>query len=301
MAFSKEMALAPRRLAGDRQRQIMTLLQESGSLRIGELTEMFDVSDETVRRDLTALEEQGLLTRTRGGALAESVHLETSFQRRMRENWAAKLQIVRIAASYVEDGSTIIIDSGSTMAHLVRQLRSKRDLVVITNGITHVEDLLSNPTLTVVVTGGLIRRATMGAAGPLAVESLSSLHADHTFIATHGFSADAGMTYPSFDEVAVKRAMISAGADVTLLADGTKSGRASMVKVAPLTVLNRIITSQPISASEQNKIRDLGVELIVADGSDQPDLDLDETDADETDADEADAAEPQVMTAGDPQ
>jgi len=296
MAFSKEMALAPRRLAGDRQRQIMTLLQESGSLRIGELTEMFDVSDETVRRDLTALEEQGLLTRTRGGALAESVHLETSFQRRMRENWAAKLQIVRIAASYVEDGSTIIIDSGSTMAHLVRQLRSKRDLVVITNGITHVEDLLSNPTLTVVVTGGLIRRATMGAAGPLAVESLSSLHADHTFIATHGFSADAGMTYPSFDEVAVKRAMISAGADVTLLADGTKSGRASMVKVAPLTVLNRIITSQPISASEQNKIRDLGVELIVADGSDQPDLDLDETDADE-----ADAAEPQVMTAGDPQ
>ena len=167
----------------------MTLLQENGALRIGDLTEMFDVSNETVRRDLAALEEQGLLTRTRGGALAESVRSETSFQRRMRENSAEK-QIARIAASYVQDGSTIIIDSGSTMAHLVRQLRSKRDLVVITNGITHVEDLLSNPTLTVVVTGGLIRRATMGGAGPLAVESLSSLHADHAFLATHGFSAD---------------------------------------------------------------------------------------------------------------
>lgn len=274
----------------------MTLLQESGALRIGELTEMFDVSDETVRRDLAALEEQGLLTRTRGGALAESVQLETSFQRRMRENGAAKLQIARIAASYVEDGSTIIIDSGSTMAHLVRQLRSKRDLVVITNGITHLEDLLSNPTLTVVMVGGLIRRATMGAAGPLAVESLSSLHADHTFIAASGFSANAGMTYPSFDEVAVKRAMIGAGADVTLLADGTKSGRASMVKVAPLTELNRVITSQPISASEQSSIQDLGVELIIADGSDRP-----ESEPAEADPAEADPAEPHVMTAGDPQ
>jgi DeoR family fructose operon transcriptional repressor len=264
--------ISRRPLAGDRQRQIMTLLEENGALRIGDLTEKFDVSNETVRRDLAVLEEQGLLTRTRGGALAESVRMETSFQRRMRDNGAEKLQIARIAASYVQDGSTIIIDSGSTMAHLVRQLRSKRDLVVITNGFTHVEDLLSNPTLTVVVTGGLIRRTTMGAAGPLAVESLSSLHADHTFIATHGFSADAGMTYPSFDEVAVKRAMIGAGAEVTLLADGTKSGRASMVKVAPLTELNRIITSQPISVSEQSKILDLGVELIVAEGSERPGL-----------------------------
>ncbi len=258
--------IARRPLAGERQRQILALLQENGALRIGDLSEMFDVSGETVRRDLAVLEDQGLLTRTRGGALAESVRLETSFQRRMRENGAAKLQIARVAAGYVQDGSTVIIDSGSTMAHLVRQLRSKRDLVVITNGITHVEDLLSNPTLTVVVTGGLIRRATRGAAGPLAVESLSSLHADHTFIATHGFSAEAGMTYPSFDEVAAKRAMIAAGAEVTLLADGTKSGRASMVRVAPLTELTRIVTSEPISVSERSRISDLGVELIVTGG-----------------------------------
>lgn len=251
--------------AGERQRQILTLLRESGTLRIGELTRMFDVSDETVRRDLSLLQEQGLLTRTRGGAIAEGVHLETSFQRRLRENQDEKGAIARIAADYVEDGSTIIIDSGSTMSHLVDCLRSKQDLVVITNGINHVEALLSNPSLTVVITGGLVRRATVGAVGQLAVEALASLRADHTFIATHGFSADAGMTYPSFDEVAVKRAMISAGAEVTLLADGSKCGRASMVKVAPLTELNRIVTSPPVPESQQNKIRDLGVELVVAD------------------------------------
>jgi DeoR family fructose operon transcriptional repressor len=266
--------ISPRPLAEVRQRQIMAVLQETGAMRIGELSQMLDVSDETVRRDLAVLQDQGLLTRTRGGALAESVRLETSFQRRMRENGVEKQEIARIAAGYVEDGSTIIIDSGSTMAHLVSQLRAKRDLVVITNGINHVEALLSNPSLTVVVTGGMVRRVTMGAAGPLAAEALSSLHADHTFLATHGFSAEAGMTYPSFEEVAVKRAMISAGAEVTLLADGTKCGRASMVKVAPLSELSRVITSPPISESERSKIRDLDLELIIAELPDNPELSL---------------------------
>jgi len=266
--------ISPRPLAEVRQRQIMAVLQETGAMRIGELSQMLDVSDETVRRDLAVLQDQGLLTRTRGGALAESVRLETSFQRRMRENGVEKQEIARIAAGYVEDASTIIIDSGSTMAHLVSQLRAKRDLVVITNGINHVEALLSNPSLTVVVTGGMVRRVTMGAAGPLAAEALSSLHADHTFLATHGFSAEAGMTYPSFEEVAVKRAMISAGAEVTLLADGTKCGRASMVKVAPLSELSRVITSPPISESERSKIRDLDLELIIAELPDNPELSL---------------------------
>jgi DeoR family fructose operon transcriptional repressor len=244
---------------------MIRLLRESGTLRIGELTERFEVSDETVRRDLSALEQQGLLTRTRGGAIAEGVHVETSFQRRLREGQADKVAIAAVAAELVDDGSTIIMDSGSTMAHLVPFLLHKRDLVVITNGVHHVEPLLENPSVTVVLTGGLIRRVTRGASGQLAVEALENLRADHTFIATDGFSADTGMTYPSFEEVAVKRAMIQAGVEVTLLADGSKSGRASMVKVAPLSVLNRIITSPPIPATEEQRIRELGVELVMVD------------------------------------
>ncbi|MGD0715911.1 MAG: hypothetical protein ABSB24_17255 [Gaiellaceae bacterium] len=103
----------------------------------------------------------------------------------------------------------------------------------------------------------------LGVTGDLAVATLQPLRADHTFIATQGFSAEAGMTYPSFEEVAVKRAMIAAGAEVTLLADGSKCGRASMAKFAPLTVLNRIITSPPIPEVERERIDELGVELIL--------------------------------------
>jgi DeoR/GlpR family transcriptional regulator of sugar metabolism len=129
--------------------------------------------------------------------------------------------------------------------------------------VNHTETLLANPSLTLVVTGGTVRRATLGAAGELAVATLQSLHADHTFIATQGFSAEAGMTYPSFEEVAVKRAMIAAGVEVTLLADGSKCGRTSMVRIAPLTDLTRIITSDPIPESEREQIEGMGVELIL--------------------------------------
>ena len=247
-----------RMMAKERHRAIIGLIQDVGSLRVGDLAEMFDVSGETVRRDLSVLEDQGYLTRTYGGAVADGVHLETSYQRRVREHEVEKQRMASMAAELVQDGSTIVIDSGTTMGQLARRLAAKRDLVVITNGLHHVDVLLSNPTLTLVVTGGTVRRATLGASGELAIAALQSLHADHTFIAAQGFSADAGMTYPSFEEVAVKRAMIAAGAQVTLLADGSKCGRTSMVKVAPLTALDRIITSAPIPAEEQEKVRQLG-------------------------------------------
>ncbi|MFN8644310.1 MAG: dihydroxyacetone kinase subunit DhaK [Candidatus Binatia bacterium] len=195
---------------------------DAGSLRVGDLVEAFEVSDETIRRDLAVLEEQGFLTRTHGGAIAEGVHRETTFQRRAREFVTEKDAIARAAAELVEDGSTIILDSGTTMRHFAKHLRHKRDLVVITNGINNTNELLANPSLTLVVTGGVVRRATEGATGELAVATLKSLRADHTFIATQGFSAKGGMTYPSFEEVAVKRALIESGAQVTLLADGSE-------------------------------------------------------------------------------
>ena len=252
-----------RLIASERQREIVRRLADVGSLRIVDLVEAFDVSDETIRRDLAVLEDQGYLTRTHGGAIADGRDSETTFQRRAREFPAQKDAIARAAAALVQDGSTIMMDSGTTMRHFATQLQHKRDLVVITNGINNTNELLANPSLTLVLTGGVVRRATLGASGELAVATLKSLHADQTFIATQGFSAKAGLTYPSFEEVAVKRALIESGGKVTLLADGSKCGRASMVQVAPLTAVHRIITSPPIAADEQARIRELGVELII--------------------------------------
>jgi DeoR/GlpR family transcriptional regulator of sugar metabolism len=251
-------------LATERRRRMAELVEQVGALRISELAEMFEVSDETVRRDFSILEGQGLLTRAHGGALATGKHIELPYSRRMREHQDEKEWIARAAADLVLDGSTIILDSGTTMRCLASHLRSKRDLVVITNGVSNVDELLANSTTTVVMTGGMIRRTTLGSVGDLGVVTLESLHADQTFIATQGFSVEAGLTYPSFEEVAVKRAMLAAGAEVTLLADASKCGRSAMVRIAPLTAVQRIITSPPIPDEERQKIIDLGIELVVA-------------------------------------
>jgi len=252
-----------RLLPVERRRQIADLVEESGVLRIGDLAARFRVADETVRRDLAVLEHEGIVTRQHGCALATGMSIESPYRRRAREQNVEKQWIARAAAELVQDGSTIIIDSGTTTRHLVDLLRTKCDLVVITNGISHVPELLENPTTTVVITGGTVRRASLGAVGDLAVATLETLRADHTFLGTHGFSAEAGVTYPSFEEVAVKRAMIAAGVEVTLLADGSKCGRTSMVRVAPLQKLDRIITSTPIPGDELTKIRKLGIEITV--------------------------------------
>jgi DeoR family transcriptional regulator of aga operon len=239
------------------------LVDQVGALRISELAEMFEVSDETVRRDFSFLEDEGLVTRAHGGVLATGKHIELPYSRRMREHQSEKDSIARVAADLVLDGSTIILDSGTTMRCLASHLETKRDLVVITNGVSNVDELLANPTTTVVMTGGTIRRTTLGSVGDLGVVTLQALRADQTFIATQGFSVDAGLTYPSFEEVAVKRAMLASGAEVTLLADASKCGRSAMIQIAPLTAVQRIITSHPIPEEERQKIIDLGIELVV--------------------------------------
>ena len=255
-----------RLLQGDRRRRVAELVGQSGALRINELAEMFDVSDETIRRDFSFLEDQGLLTRAHGGALATLKHVELPYSRRMREHQDEKDWIASAASELVMDGSTIILDSGTTMRYLASHLKNKHDLVVITNGVSNVDELLANSTTTVVMTGGMIRRTTLGSVGDLGVVTLESLRADQTFIATQGFSVDAGLTYPSFEEVAVKRAMLAAGAEITLLADGSKCGRSAMIRIAPLTAVQRIITSPPIPEEERKKIIDLGIELVVVGG-----------------------------------
>jgi DeoR family transcriptional regulator of aga operon len=143
-------------------------------------------------------------------------------------------------------------------------LRGTPDLVVVTTAVTNALELVGNRGTTVVMTGGVIRPNTFGASGRLAAATLAELRVDHTFLAIHSASVKGGLTYPSFEEVDAKRAMIAAAAEVTLLADHSKFGRDALVRVAPITAVRRIITSQGIDAGEADAIRDLGIELIIA-------------------------------------
>ena len=257
-------------LAADRRRAISEMAQEQGSIRVSELSEIFDVDVSTIRRDLSDLAGLGVLRRAHGGAVVgdparkSRVRSEAVFATRLFEREAEKQAIGELGAQTIADGSTIIIDSGTTASCLAHALRDKRDLVVVTNALTTAMELVENPDVTVVMTGGVLRRPTLGSAGDLAVVTLQEVRVDQAFIATHSVSIDGGLSYPSFDEVSVKRAMISAASEVVLIADHSKFGRDSLVRVAPLSAVDRVITTSGIETSQVKAMEDHGLEVSIA-------------------------------------
>ena len=255
--------IGSRPLGPERQRQILELLRTRGSVRIGELSARFGVTDETIRRDLHHLQAIGALQRSHGGAVGVTARSESTFSRRLSEHQNEKAAIARAAAALVQDGSTIILDSGTTTAYFARALRGKRDLVVVTNAVTNAFELMQYSDATVVLTGGVVRPTTLGAVGDIAIATIHELRVDQTFLAIQSVSIDGGLTYPSLDEAAVKKAMIAAGSEVILLADSSKFGRESLVRVAPLDVLARVVTTPGMPPEIAQQLADLDIEVIV--------------------------------------
>jgi DeoR/GlpR family transcriptional regulator of sugar metabolism len=183
---------------------------------------------------------------------------------RLREHGPEKIAIGNRAALLVEDGTTIALDSGTTVLCLARALRNRRELLVVTTAVTNAFELVDAVGITVVMAGGVVRPTTYGATGRFAVAMLRDVHVDQAFMAIHSVSASAGLTYPGFEEADVKRAMIAAASKVVLLADHSKFGRQSLVKVAPLTAVHTIVTTPGIDPAEAEAIRAMGVEVIIA-------------------------------------
>lgn len=250
-------------LPADRLQVIADLVRERGSIRARDLVAALGVTDETIRRDLARLAEKGVLRRSHGGAIALRPGDETDTSFRLREHAAEKLAIGRRAAELVADGSSIILDSGTTTLGLARALHGKRELVVVTTAVTNAVELVGNPGTTVIMTGGVIRPTTFGASGQLAAATLRSLHVDQVFLAIHSVSVEGGLTYPLLEEVDAKRAMIEAASEVILLADHSKFGRQALVRVAPITAVHRIVTTPGIDPTEADAIRDLGIDLMI--------------------------------------
>jgi DeoR/GlpR family transcriptional regulator of sugar metabolism len=251
-------------LPADRRQVIADLVRKRGSVRGRDLVDVLGVTDETIRRDLARLADLGLVRRAHGGAVAVRPSDETDTAFRLREHADEKVAIGRRAAELVKDGSSIILDSGTTTLCLARALQDRQGLVVVTTAVTNAIELVGNPGTTVIMTGGVIRPTTFGASGQLAAATLRGLHVDQTFLAIHSVSVQGGLTYPLLEEVDAKRAMIEAADEVILLADHSKFGRQALVRVASIVAVHRIITSSGIDPAEAAAIRDLGIDLIIA-------------------------------------
>jgi DeoR family transcriptional regulator, fructose operon transcriptional repressor len=229
--------------APERHRAIADLVVSLGRASVVELAEHLAVTPETVRRDLSILERQGVLRRVHGGAIPL---LRAGFERtvvtRSAENMAEKTQIAQAALEEVPEEGAIIIDAGTTTGALVDALPENRRLTVVTNFLPHAVALADRPGITVLLLGGRVRSTTLACVDEWAVTGLRDIVADVAFIATDGITSERGLTTPDRAEAAVKRAMLHAARRTILLADHSKFGLEHFANFGSLSDVDVVIT-----------------------------------------------------------
>ena len=216
----------------------------AGAADVDGLAARFGVSASTIRRDLQDLSTRGAVARTYGGAMLAAPEPESSLGAREALNRGAKAAIAAAALAQVRDGETLILDGGSTVGALGRMLRGRR-LRVITGNLPLVPVLADEPGIELVVLGGTVRAISMGTTGPLAEQALRHLTADRLFTSADGVVAGRGLCEATLEQVSLKTLMTHQAAEVFVLADASKLGRAGQPFWTPLRPGWTLVTDAP--------------------------------------------------------
>jgi DeoR/GlpR family transcriptional regulator of sugar metabolism len=253
-------------LAQQRQAAILDRVRASGGVRVTELATEFSVSDMTIRRDLEALAERGLLAKVHGGATTVSpgsAH-EPGFTAKSVRERGEKAAIAQRAAALVSPGDAIALSAGTTTAELAQRLVDVPALTVVTNSIP-VADVFyraGRPDQTVVLTGGT-RTPSDALVGPVAVAAVGTLHLDVLFLGVHGMSERAGYTTPNLMEADVNRALVEAAERLVVLADHTKWGTVGISSIVPLSRAHVLITDDGLDDDARALLSETVPELVV--------------------------------------
>ena len=250
--------------ADERHAEVLRLLTADRRVESARLAERFDVSAESVRKDLALLEERGLLRRVHGGAVpCEPSRAEPPVADR-DVRLAQKSSIARRALRFVPDGGSLLLDAGSTTLRLAEMLPGDRGLVVYTNSWP-VGAALHERGIEVVALGGRIRPATMASVGLLTGQALATVNVDVAFLGTNALSFDRGLTTPDADEADVKHQMLAAARQRVFLVDSSKFGHESHARHATLDDVDVLITDAEATAAHRERLRAAGVTVEVAD------------------------------------
>lgn len=248
---------------------ILQRLVRDGRVSVNALAQEFRVSPATIRRDLEQLEEQGLLKRDHGGATAiepalyEPFMYEEEFQRQFMEAREEKSRIGLAAAQFIEDGDRIAVTPGTTTMYVVRAIRNRRSITVLTNTVNLAMELARRPDIHVIVTGGSLQGGFFSLVGPLAEEALGRLFVDKVFIGVNGISAEAGLTANSPEQASANRLMAYHARRRIVVADHRKVGAVAFAQICPIRDVHVLITDSAAPAAELDAIRAAGVEVIV--------------------------------------
>ncbi len=253
--------------AEERQQEMARRIAAEGRLSVAALAREFEVTTETVRRDLSALERGHLVRRVHGGAVpASSLRIvEAELSERDEAATAEKERIAKVAVDLLPPaGAMVILDAGSTTSRLVSKLPHDHPLVVVTHAVPLAARLAAYPNVELHLLPGRVRSTTQAAVGLDTIGALEGLRADVAFVGTNGLTVEHGLSTPDRDEASVKRAMVRCARRVVVLADASKVGHESPVRFASLSEVDVIVTDSGTSREARRRLSEAGPEVIVA-------------------------------------
>jgi len=254
----------------ERQQAIAEQVLARGRASVADLAQTYDVTTETVRRDLAVLDRAGVLRRVHGGAVpVRALHLvEPSVDERESTRAECKYAIAAAAADFFpRSGASVLFDAGTTTARVAALLPADRELLVVSNSVPIAARLAGLGSVSLQLLGGRVRGLTQATVGDHAVETLRTLRVDVAFIGTNGISLRHGLSTPDPDEAAVKRAMVGCANFVVVVADSSKIGREEFVCFAPIEHVDVLVTDSEITPADRARFVDQGLDVVVAQGA----------------------------------
>lgn len=251
--------------AEERRQAIAEVARREGRVEVAALATRFEVTTETIRRDLSDLEDRGVLRRVHGGAISvERFRTEPAVAEKAERMAEEKRRIAKAAADYVPAGGTALLDAGTTTLALARALPTEVELTAVTNDLGIAQELATRPNANVLMIGGRVRSRVLSTVDDWALQTLEDLAVDVAFMATNGISVDRGLSTPDVAEAAVKRAMIAAATQVVLLADHTKVSDEHFVRFGGVQDVDVLVTDTGLSDEEADLFREVGLEVRLA-------------------------------------
>ena len=256
-------------LAEERRFQIREILGAQRSVSASDLCERLKVTAATIRRDLAALEQEGVLARSHGGAVSRmsSTNFQPTYDALLRSESEEKRQIARVAEQFVLDGDTIFLESSTTVFELARRLSNRNRLTVVTNSPPIVCELQRSPGVTVMCTGGDLHKDTFYLSGEWAQRALSEIRLDKAILGVSAIDPQYGVSTVHHAEAQVTRMVSKAAKTRIALADHTKFGRQRFAYVGPVTDIDILVTDSGTDPKYVQELRDSGLQVIIAESA----------------------------------
>jgi len=247
-----------------RRAKILDELEHEGHVTTRSLSKNFKVSEVTIRNDLLHFEKKGLLHRTRGGALKDQrVSFDYNLREKSKKHLIEKLKIAKKAREFINDGDTIILDSGTTTQEIAKRFADVSNLTVLTNGVNVAAEIARNQNVRLIMPGGVLRENSLSLVGSLAENSIRQYNCDKLFLGVDGIDTSYGISTPNFEEAHLNLVMIEIAKEVIVVTDSSKFLKRCFAFIAPVSRISTLITDKNIPESEYKRLQNLGVRIIL--------------------------------------